>query len=140
MSVLPNILAKQQAVDAGAFEAWLVKADGIITECSHSNAYMVDKNGTIVTHPESMEILSGITRGSILKLARKAGIKVKERAFTVDELRQAKEAFLSNTTSGILPVTSVDDWDIGDGKPGKIPDKLINLYRDYILRQTGYRV
>ena len=128
VSLLPNVLAKQTAAEANAFEAWLVNKDGLITEGSHSNAWIIVEDGTIITHPESVDILSGVTRNRILEIARNNAIAVKERKFNVAEAKKAREAFLTSTSSFVVPVIEIDDAVIGNGNPGVITQKLRQLY------------
>jgi D-alanine transaminase len=136
VSLLANILAKQEAAEVQAREAWLVEGD-IITEGSASNAYIVNAGGELVTHPACEKILSGVTRDVLLHLARGAGIAVVERAFTVQELYAAAEAFLTSTSANVLPVTKVDDKIIGSHKPGPVTLRLVALYTQHIFDQTG---
>ena len=136
--LLANVLAKQDAKAAGAFEAWLVNADGIVREGSSTNAYIV-KDGAIITHPLSAHILPGIARATLLGLARAAQMTVIERPFTLDEARQADEAMLTSTTAPLLPVVSIDGQAVGTGKPGPVAARLAALVWDEIARQTGWR-
>ncbi len=128
IGLLPNILAKQKAAEQGAREAWLVDADGFVTEGSSANAYIVDQSGTIVTRPLGGEILGGITRQNLFAAARAAGVPIVERAFTVAEAQAAREAFLTSTSSLVLPVTRIDGRSIGNGKPGSITCRLLATY------------
>ncbi|MDP7174430.1 MAG: D-amino-acid transaminase [Alphaproteobacteria bacterium] len=128
VALLPNVLAKQAAAEAGAFEAWQVDADSIVTEGTHSNAWIVDQAGAIVTRPESNAILSGITRRRLLAVARNAGLPVVERAFSLDEAKAAREAFLTSTSSFVVPVVQIDDNVIANGRPGSVTERLLALY------------
>lgn len=128
VSLLPNVLLKQQAAEAGAREAWLVDGDGFVTEGSSANAYIVTRDGTIVTRPRGHAILGGITREVLMEVAAELGIAVEERPFTVEEAKAAREAFLTSTSSLILPVTRIDDAVIGNGKPGSISRRLLEHY------------
>ncbi len=128
VSLLPNVLAKQEAAEAGAREAWLHDEDGYVTEGSSANAYIVDAEGRIVTRPRGPEILGGITRELLLEVAAAEGIEVIERPFTVEEAKHAREAFLTSTSSLILPVTRIDDTTIANGKPGSISRRLLARY------------
>lgn len=128
IGLLPNILAKQTAAEQGAREAWLVDADGRVTEGSSANAYIVDQSGTIITRPLGGEILGGITRQNVFAAAKAAGVPIEERAFTVAEARGAREAFLTSTSSLVLPVTRIDGQSIGNGKPGSITCRLLDAY------------
>lgn len=131
ISLLPNILAKQDAKEAGAGETWFVDHDGMITEGSSTNTWIVDGDGRLVTHGLSHEILGGITRARVIELARENGIEVVERAFSADEAAQAAEAFITSTTSFVRGVVSLDGNTIGDGKPGPITQKLRALYLEF---------
>lgn len=128
VSLLPNVLAKQRAAEKGAYEAWLTMPDGTVTEASSSNAWIVDADGTLVTHALSHDILPGVTRKVVLDLARAEGIPVAERVFTLDEAKAAREAFITSTTSFVLPVTQIDDAVIGNGHPGTVALRLRTLY------------
>ncbi len=139
ISLLPNVLAKQQARNAGAFEAWQVGPDGVISEGSSTNAWIVTADGRIVTHPEGPAILSGVMRDTLLRLARERQMTVEERPFTLDEARGAAEAFLTSTTAPCLGVVSIDGKAIGDGKPGLVTLRLAELLWSEIARQTGWR-
>jgi len=134
ISLLPNILAKQAAVEAKAFEAWLVDADGTVTEGSSTNAWIV-KCGEVITYPKSNDILGGITRLSLLDLAKSTGIKLAERSFTLDEARTADEAFLTSSSSFVVPVTRIDGKPVGTGKPGPITQRLREIYVENVDRQ-----
>lgn len=130
VSLLPNVLAKQQAKEAGAGEAWLVGADGFITEGASSNAWIVDSEGSLITHPADSSILCGITRTRLLAIARAKAIRVIERAFTVAETYAAREAFISGATTLVLPVVRVDGRVIGDGAPGPTALGLRAVFHD----------
>ena len=132
VSLLPNVLAKQEARRAGAFEAWQVDAEGYVTEGSSTNAWIVDGDGNLVTRQLESAILSGITRTVLSDLAEREGIVVVERPFTVEEAKAAPEAFLTSTTSFVMPVIRIDDADIGDGHPGPVTKKLRALYQAHL--------
>lgn len=139
INLLPNVLARQAAAEAGAREALLVKENGEISEGSLANAFAVI-DGKIVTHPANNEILNGITRVAVIGLARKLGYAVEERPFTLTELlTRAEGAFLTGTTTNVLSIVSLDGKTIGLGKPTEIALKLNEAYLDYIYQQTGYR-
>ena len=104
--LLPNVLAKQKAREAGAFEAWFVDSDGNVKEGSSSNAWIVTKDGVLVTRPAESGILRGITRTTLLDVARKLGMKFEERGFTVEEAKQAREAFLTSATTVVMPIVA----------------------------------
>jgi D-alanine transaminase len=127
-SLLPNVLAKQTARDAKAFEAWQVDENGFVTEGSSTNAWIVTKDGELVTHPADRSILNGITRLGVLAAAKRQGLKIVERPFTVEDAKNAKEAFLSSTTSHVLAVVSIDGKAVGNGHPGETTMKLRQAY------------
>ena len=124
VSLLPNVLAKQQAREAGAYEAWMVDEKGFVTEGTSTNAWIVTQDGTIVTRDLSHAILSGVTRLTALEIAKKEGLKFVERPFTVAEALKAKEAFQTSTTLLVVPVVEIDGKKIGTGKPGPVARKL----------------
>ena len=130
-SLLPNVLAKQQAKDAGAYEAWLVDADGFVTEGSSSNAWIVDGEGALVTHPADSAILAGITRARLLQIAAARGLKIVERPFALEEVFRAREAFISGATTIVLPVVAIDGQNIGSGAPGPVALALRAAFHDF---------
>ncbi len=132
VSLLANVLAKQAAAQDGAFEAWQVDEDGMVTEGSQSNAWMVDIDGAVVTRPPSHDILTGITRTRLIDLARKDGITVIERAFTPQEAARAREAFLTSTSSFVVPVVQIDESVVANGRPGAVTERLRALYLDFV--------
>jgi D-amino acid aminotransferase len=125
-------LVKTTAHDNGADDVFLVQ-DGLITEATSANAHIIDRNGTLITRPLSHAILPGITRGSLLDLARTAGLPAEERAFSVAEAKAAAECFISSATSFVMPVVEIDGQTIADGKPGPITKRLRALYLDHHL-------
>ena len=132
VSLLPNVLAKQEARRAGAFEAWQVDKDGFVTEGSSTNAWIVDADGHLVTRQLESAILSGITRLVLSDLAEREGIEIVERRFSADEAKAAPEAFLTSTTSFVMPVIRIDEADIGNGEPGPVTKKLRTLYEAHL--------
>lgn len=134
VGLLPNIIAKEQAIRAKAKEAWLINNDGFFTEGSSSNCYIVNDKGVLLTHPESNNILGGVTRSVVLNLARNNDIRVKEEPFCLADLKSASEAFLTSTTMGVMPVAEIDDIKIG--KPGKVTQKLIDLYKAHVKNEV----
>lgn len=120
-------LAKMEAKAQGCHDAWMTR-DGYITEGSSNNAYIVTEDGTIVTRQLSNEILAGITRSAVLKCAELLQMKVEIRAFTMDEARNAKEAFATSATGFVNPIVEIDGAQIGTGKPGPVADKLRAIY------------
>ena len=137
VSLLPNIIGKQQAREAGAYEAWMVNNEGMITEGTASNAWIVTKDGELVTHNASHAILNGITRLSVLEAAVAAGVPFFERAFSVEEAMQAKEAFVTSSTSHVKAVTSIDGHSIGNGHIGELTSRMLDLYVDFIETKGG---
>jgi D-alanine transaminase len=131
-SLLPNVLAKQQASEAGAYEAWQVDGEGYVTEGSSTNAWIVTAEGKVVTRDVSHAILNGITRISLLKLIREEGYDLEERAFTLEEAKAAREAFLTSSTSFLLPIVAIDDTPVGNGHPGILCGKLRARYLEYM--------
>ncbi len=127
ITLLPNSLLKQQAQDAGAQEALLIR-DGYLTEGSSSNAYAV-LNGKIYTAPKDEKVLPGITRELVIELAKKAGIPVIEHAVSLEQLRQAEEVWVSSSTREVLPVTELDGELVGNGQPGAIWQTIDALYQ-----------
>jgi D-alanine transaminase len=137
ISLLPNILAKQQAREAGAFEAWQVDSDGFVTEGTSTNAWIVTKAGELVTRNVGVSILNGITRLGVLEAATEAGLTFSERPFTPDEAMQAREAFITSSTSHVKAVTSIDKKSIGNGHVGDMTSRLLDLYVAYIEKCGG---
>ena len=137
VSLLPNVLAKQAAAEAGAFEAWQVDDQGFVTEGAQSNAWIVDGEGTVLTRAEGNEILNGITRRRLMLLARDAGLVVAERRFTPAEAMAAREAFLTSTSSFVVPVVRIDDRAVANGKPGSTTERLRSLYLDFAARTAA---
>jgi D-alanine transaminase len=124
VSLLPNVLARQAARDAGAREAWFVDADGLVTEGSSTNAWIVTGEGHIVTRPADFGILRGITRAVVLEVAALLGLQVEERPFGLDEAYAAREAFATAATQIVMPVVAIDGRTIGDGRPGAVARAL----------------
>lgn len=128
VSLLPNVLAKQEAREAGCFEAWFVAGDGTITEGASSNAWIVDAAGRLRTRGNSSRILPGITRAEIIALCRQHGLTCEETPFTEEDIRTAREAFVTAATYGAMPVVQVGLHKIGDGTPGPIARWIRDLY------------
>ena len=130
VGLLPNVLARQQAREAGAGEAWLVDAAGMVTEGAATNAWIVTQDGTIVTRHADAGILRGVTRTTLLDVAAKLGLAVEERPFTVDEAKAAAEAFISGAVTVVTPVVAIDGAPVGDGRPGKVARTLRATFLD----------
>ena len=128
LNYLNNILAKIEGKQAGAEEVLMLSAEGYVAECSGDNIFWV-KNEILVTPPVHMGILEGVTRNSVIDLAREAGMQVEERVFTRHDLYIADEIFLTGTAAEVIPVVKVDQRVIGDGQPGKVTQKLIAAFR-----------
>jgi D-alanine transaminase len=128
LNLLPNLLAKQQATVAGVFEAWLVDDDDNITEGSSTNAWIVTSDGKLVTHDAGAAILNGITRQRVIKLMEGEGLTFEQRAFSREEAMRAREAFLSSSSSFVLPITRIDGKPVGEGKPGPMTRRLREIY------------
>ena len=137
ISLLPNILGKQLAHRAGAFEAWQINEQGYVTEGTSTNAWIVDASGRLCTPPIDQQILGGITRRRILKLAEREGIEFTERHFTLKEAQSAREAFITSATTLVLPVTKIDDAVISNGKPGTFTRKLRQRYLAFMAAPAG---
>lgn len=133
--LLPNVLARQKAEEAGAGEALFVR-DGMITEGSASNFAAVF-GGTLVTHPDGGHILSGITKKVILVLCEALGIPVEERPVMKGELTYAEEAMVMSTTREIMPVTSIDGETTGTGVPGPVTRNIQKAFSDLIQKECG---
>ncbi|MBE1296101.1 D-amino-acid transaminase [Phycobacter azelaicus] len=119
-------MGKMMAKKAGADDAWMVE-DGYVTEGTSNNAYFV-KDGVIVTRPLSNDILHGITRRAVLRMAEEAQLKVEERLFTIDEAKEADEAFTTSASAFVMPVVEIDGVALGDGAPGPIAKRLREIY------------
>lgn len=128
IALLPNVLAKQAAREAGAAEAWFVDELGFVTEGASSNAWIIDAAGTLRTRDIQANILRGVTRASLLGLAAEAGLAVEQRPFTVEEARGAREAFITGAGTLVLPVVGIDGHALGDGTPGPVAKRLRELY------------
>ena len=128
VGLLPNVLAKQAAREAGAKEAWFVDPKGFVTEGASTNAWIVTRDGAVVTRPAEHGILRGITRTVVLEVIADHGLKLEERAFTMDEAYAAREAFITSATQFVTPVVQIDGRPVGNGAPGLIATAL---RRDY---------
>jgi D-alanine transaminase len=131
VGLLANCIAKQRATEKGAYEAWLVDDDGLVTEGSSTNAWIVDGEGRAVTRPLGPDILPGITRATVMKLAKRHDVPLVERPFSVAEAKTAREAFLTSTTSFVRPITKIDEVIVGNGHPGSVTRRLLGLYLEY---------
>jgi len=132
VGLLGPSLAKQQAVDAGAHDAWMIE-EGFVTEGTSNNAYIVHGDNVIQTRHLGNEILSGITRRAVLKFAQEAGFTVLEEPFTLEQVINAKEAFFTSASAFVMPVVSIDGHAIGNGKPGAVTRRLREIYIETAL-------
>jgi D-alanine transaminase len=131
VSLLPNVLAKQAAREQGAREAWFVDKAGRVTEGSSSNAWIVTRDGKVVTRHVDHGILRGITRTVVLDVLAAQGLKLEERAFTVDEAQAAREAFITSASQIVTPVVRIDGRPVGNGAPGLIASALRRDFHRY---------
>ncbi|MFK7891021.1 MAG: D-amino-acid transaminase [Granulosicoccus sp.] len=127
VGLLAPSMGKQAALDAGVHDAWMVE-EGLVTEGTSNNAYIVTEQRQIQTRNLGHEILSGITRQAVLKFARQAGYEVVEKPFTIEEARQASEAFVTSASSFVMPVVNIDGVDLGSGEPGPVSTALRKIY------------
>ena len=130
ISLLPNVLAKEKATREGAVEAWLVDDDGYVTEGSSTNAWIVTKDGALVTRPATSAILNGITRLVVIDLAKQQGLRFEERPFSLEEAKDAHEAFITSSSNYVMPVTAIDGRPVGNGGPGILSGQLRDAYLD----------
>jgi D-alanine transaminase len=128
IALLPNVLGKQQAREAGAYEAWQVDREGYVTEGTSTNAWIVTEDGAVVTRAADHSILNGVTRLAVLDIIRREGYHLEERPFSLAEAKAAREAFLTSTTADLLPVVRLDGAPVADGKPGPLSRKLRKAY------------
>jgi D-alanine transaminase len=133
VGLLYPCMAKMIAKDAGAKDAWMLDPDGNITEGTSNNAWIITREGTIVTRHLSNDILHGITRKAVMALAEQNGYQVEQRPFTPAEAYVAAEAFITSATTFVMPVVKIDDATIGDGLPGEMTGKLREIYIDMAL-------
>src|SRR5215475_394770 len=137
VSLLPNVLAKQAARAAGAKEAWLVDADGFVTEGASSNAWIVTPDGTLVTRPAEHGILRGITRSVVLDVIAAQNLAFEERKFSVEEAYAAREAFVTSASQTVMPVISIDGRPVGNGAPGLVATTLRQDFPDHADLRCG---
>ena len=128
VALVANVLGKQQAREANAYEAWQVDAEGRVTEGTSTNAWIVTADDTVVTRAADHAILNGVTRLAVLDIIAREGYRLVERPFTVEEARGARECFLTSTTADLLPVVRLDGEPVADGKPGPLSRKLRAAY------------
>jgi D-alanine transaminase len=131
ISLLPNVLARQAALDQGARDAWFVDKDGAITEGASMNAWIVTQAGVVVTRPADHAILRGITRTVLFNVIKAQGLRLEERAFTLAEAYAAREAFATAASQIVLPVVRIDGRPIGEGRPGPVATALRREFHKY---------
>ena len=131
VGLLPNVLARQTAIDQGARDAWFVDKAGLVTEASSANAWIVTDAGKLVTRHADHAILHGITRSVVLEAIKEQNIAVELRAFTLEEAYKAREAFITSASQIVLPVVSINGSTIGDGKPGLVATALRSVFHRY---------
>lgn len=130
VGLLPNVLARQKAKEEGASEAIFVDPDGTVKEGAATNVWIVDREGILRTRPADHGILKGITRTTLMDVAGPLGIRIEERAFSVEEMLQAREVFITAATSICFPVVSIDGKPIGNGHPGSIAQNIREAFFD----------
>ncbi len=131
IGLLPNVLARQAALEQGARDAWFVDSHGVVTEASSANVWIVTPAGTLITRHADNAILRGITRTVLFDAIRAQALAVEERAFTLEEAYSAREAFITSASQIVLPVVRVNDRIIGDGKPGPVAVALRRAYHRF---------
>jgi D-alanine transaminase len=132
VGLLPNVLARQAAREAGALEAIFIGDDGMVTEGASTSVFIVDEDGHVVTRPLSNDILPGCTRSALLARMAEAGVSVEERAFSAQEMRGAAEVFITAATTFVKPITRLDGTIIGDGAPGPVARRLFALMSSHV--------
>jgi D-alanine transaminase len=130
VGLLPNAIAKEKAKAAGAREAWFVDRDGYVTEGASTTAWIVTTDGVLVTRPNGTGILPGITRITAAEVARREGLKVEERKFTVAEAKAAREAFITAASTIVMPVVAIDGDPVANGHPGSVATRLRAAFHD----------
>lgn len=130
VALLPNVMARQQAREAGAAEAWFIDSDGMVKEGAATNAWIVTPEGKLVTRPADFGILRGITRATVLDIAARMGLEVEERAFSVEEAQSAREAFITAASTVVMPVVQIDARTVANGSPGSVALSLRGSFFD----------
>jgi len=131
VGLLPNVLARQAAIEQGARDAWFIDKDGLVTEASSANAWIVTAAGALVTRHADHAILHGITRAVTFEVVKAQGLAVEERSFTLQEAFAAREAFITSASQIVLPVVRIDGRTIGDGRPGPVATALRREFHRY---------
>jgi len=136
IALLPNVLARQHAREHGAYEAWLIDSEGMVTEGAASNAWIVSEAGSIVTRQIDHSILRGITRTTLIEIIAAYGLKLEERKFSLEEAFAAREAFITGATTLIMPVVRIDGQIIGTGAPGPVATNFRAIFHDTAVRSS----
>lgn len=136
IGLLPNVLARQAAKEQGAQEAWLIDADGMVTEGAATNAWIINHDNVIITRQIDNGILSGVTRATLLDLIAAEGLRVEQRRFSLTEAMAAREAFVTGATTLVMPVVAIDGTAIGEGRPGPLAQRLRVLFRNAAKRRS----
>jgi D-alanine transaminase len=131
VALLPNVLAKQAAKEQGAKEAWFIGKDGYVTEGSSSNAWIISREGKVITRPAEHGILRGVTRTVLLNVLKAQGLELDERPFTVEEAYAAREAFVTSASQSVMPVVRIDGRPVGNGAPGLVAAALREDFHRY---------
>ncbi len=134
VGLLPNALAKQAAREAGAYEAWLIDTEGLVTEGASTNAWIVDAAGVLRTRDTGANILRGVTRKTLLQIAAELQMRVEERPFTLAEAKGAREAFITAASAFVTPVVKIDGVQVSDGQVGPVAKRLRALYLEAAKR------
>ena len=135
--LLPACLAKNAALKEGAYEAWFIDNDGFVTEGASSNAWIVNDKKTVITRQIAPDILSGVTRATLIGGLAKEGISLMERPFRLSEAQSAREAFITSATNTVMPVVCIDGVTIGDGTPGPITRQLRSKFHQFAAISVG---
>lgn len=130
-SLIASVLARQSAAEQGAEEAWLYNGEGQITEGAASNAWIITNRGELITHPADRQILKGITREGVFRVAEHLNLSFKQRPFLIEEAKTAKEAFISAATNLVMPVTHIDEAPVNNGEVGPLVLKLRQLFHEF---------
>lgn len=130
-ALIASVLARQTASESGADEAWLYNEEGRITEGAASNAWIITSDNRLITHPATNAILKGITREGVMRAAGQLGLTFSEHSFTIEEAKNAKEAFISAATNLVMPVSHIDDCLINDGMPGPVAQNLRSRFHEF---------
>jgi D-alanine transaminase len=136
IGLLPNVLARQAAREQGAYEAWLVDTDGMVTEGAATNAWIINADGTILTRQADALILRGVTRTTLIDILAAEGLALQERKFSIEEAKAAKEAFATGATTLVMPIVAIDGHVIGDGAPGPVARRLRDKFHTVATRSA----